>query len=49
MNQSVKPSDTDNPHSEHCQIGVDASFRRKGSGSSCRTYSIDQNIAQTGE
>ena len=26
MNQSVKPSDTDNPHSEHRQIGVDASF-----------------------
>ena len=28
---------------------MDASFQRKGSGSSCRTSSVDQNIVQTSE
>lgn len=47
-NQSVKPSGTDNPHSEHHHVGVDATFRRKGS-ESIRTSSVDQNIGQTCE
>lgn len=47
--QSVKPSATDNPHSEHLHIGVDATFQRKGSGSSFRTSSVDQNIGQACE
>jgi hypothetical protein len=47
--QSVKPSATENPHSEHRHIGVDATFRRKGSGSSFRTSSVDQNIGQACE
>ena len=45
----VNPPDTDNPHSEHRQTGMDASFQRKGSRSFCRTSSVDQNISQTSE
>jgi len=47
--QSVKPSATKNPHSEHRHIGVDASFRRNGAGYSFRSSSVDQNIGQAYE
>jgi len=47
--QSVKTSTTKNPHFEHRHIGVDASFRRKGSWSSFRTSSVDQNIGKACE